>query len=209
MFLELPPAIKAVLSESEIKILEQASVHIPEPLKDLMDTIPYPISSTRLKDLVYEGVIEPFESIIDQWRSVVFEEKKFLSIVDDEPPHGYTCGLTRLGKPEIVYMGELVPETIDLLLGVLGNAQFEGKDITSGELRIGTLENGDAVRYQIREVEIGRIRQEISLNLDLVFDIPDLAPIHVLTIADRFNVLPGEDGYDESFVQFNPCKEFW
>lgn len=126
-------------------------------------------------------------------------------VYDAEPPFAYTIGLSQQSTYELIASGIDVRTLADLLntLGehLKSNPDTKIEDIRPETLPLFTINNGEQGRYRIVDVTSRQLFEDYMCQLDCYVEITPELTVLALILPDANNKLPGEEGYDENFVQ--------
>lgn len=126
-------------------------------------------------------------------------------VYDAEPPFAYTIGLSQQSTYELIASGIDVRTLADLLntLGehLKSNPDTKVEDIHPEALPLFRINNGEQGRYRIEVVTSPKLFEDYMCQLDRYVEITPALTVLALILPDANNKLPGEEGYDESFVQ--------
>lgn len=123
----------------------------------------------------------------------------------DEPSYGYTVGGIPIMGGELLFIGNVPQETIAGIVNhFMGTYKAEGGYVDDVNA-VGTLSSsGGEIRHRVIQKDLIDFVVDYLVKVnDLFPDFDEETPVYILEIGDENNVLPGEDGYNENFLQFS------
>lgn len=158
----------------------------------LIDTVIVPYNMAKLENDINEAI----------------ENGKVASISvggDGETPlFIYTVGGIPIMGGELLLVGNIPPQVGSSILNVAFEAAKEKGEVSGDLGTLATLEDGDDLRYLIKTQTLGEtVKDFLNLVPKHFPDAPLDTPVYVIEVGDENNLLPGEEGYDETFIQYS------
>lgn len=122
----------------------------------------------------------------------------------ETPAFTYTVGGIPLIGAELLYVGEVPFNPPASIVNQAFDTLKDIEELTSDLGPVGTLVVSGDVRYRITShplhQNVGKFLKMVPTHFP---DYPQDTPVYVIELADSNNLLPGEEGYDATFVQYS------
>tara|TARA_B100000929_G_scaffold282666_1_gene262880 strand:+ start:1789 stop:2997 length:1209 start_codon:yes stop_codon:yes gene_type:complete len=161
-------------------------------------------------DTLVQGIVIPFN--LDKLNQNVKErldngEHQVIGVGadEDQPAFAYTIGGIPKINAELLIVANIDLTALGSILNIAIEKMVEAGGFTEDLGDIGSIATtGESLRYRIR-------RELLSENVgDFLAKVPDFypeydldTPVYVIEMGDANNLLPGEEGYNESFIQYS------
>jgi hypothetical protein len=128
----------------------------------------------------------------------------FVGVFDPDgkdPQFAYSIGLTQFAWPEVLFIGNMRPDYIEIILTDLINKWREAGTYQLGD-NMGLIVFKDLSEHPLRVIEVDahHVLDEYAHQVLRYFDPGEVKFVQVLW-PDTNGKFPGEEGYDESQVQ--------
>jgi len=207
----IPKAIQNALNEYQLATLEAYIDSDPgglENLRNLARTIP----ENEIEEAVVNGIIVPFN--IQRYRQDTdksLSEGKWvvMGIFGDETVQGYayTVGLTNRCHVELFCSG-ISHNHMGVILNTLGERLIDFPELalddpyfTEG---LFSLADGTPGRTRLQRVPLQSAANNYAYAVNTHIDVKEEHGMIVVIFPDENNILPGEEGYNQDFVQITP-----
>lgn len=140
---------------------------------------------------------EVYQKHNDAIQHVGFGVQGVFATVPDEPSFCYTVGLSKKLGAEIIIVA---PTNVQSLHGILYQTTVDC--INNGKITVGKFELSE-YRMQLKDSMVNLRAEIVELANDspnanvLNFRVGDVTKVYQLYVADKNNLLPNEEGYDE------------
>lgn len=155
----------------------------------LIDAIIIPFNVQRLTSGITDRIVD------DKWTVM------YVGAGDDEPAFAYTIGLVNLIGKELMVSG--IPyKTAGIILNSVAQQLIDGVDINQLDIMVTPKE------HRIVHVSLKQACEEMPLTIKHYCRVKEEDQLMVIVLADKNGLLPGDEGYDETFDQYYMDRSF-
>lgn len=158
----------------------------------LRDDIIYPLVASSIKETTRERIDDGW------WTTMCVMGSE----AEDTPSFTYTIGLGVLCGYEVTLSG-INNQTAGEMANQIGEyfRDNPNRDIENFDCSFGTLRDGTPLRYRIEQRPLQTAIDEYAHQTDTVYPGAEEMTMLIVVLPDENNLLPGEEGYDETFRQ--------